>query len=216
MRGDGNGLTATVRQWPIFKRISRSVVSSAVPISVLLLSLLCLPALFFPLPELNRNEALALLMLAGVVVFYSLHRAQNYYGMLHGSIYVSIFALFFLYNLAVVTDGHWPRSLSDHDFCAGSGVGIDQDGLPQKYCGLETSSFELLMVFLSWFLPFVLFQELHLPANVVEAGRLACLQVLPFMLATKIYFNVQPQGNKWVVGALAGAMVVVALRGLVG
>jgi hypothetical protein len=78
---------------------------------------------------------------------------------------------------------------------------------------LMPSSFELLMVFLSWFLPFVLFQELRLPDDVVNAGRLACLQVLPFMLATKIYFNLQPQGNKLVVGALAGAMVLIALRG---
>lgn len=207
---------STVRQWPVFKRISRLLVSRAVPISVLFLSLLCLPALFFPLPELNRNEALALLMLAGVVVFYSLHRSQNYFGLLHGSIYVSIFALFFLYNLAVITDGHWPIVyLTTISVLAAVWVTI-KIVFRRSTVVLSTSSFELLMVFLTWFLPFVLFQELHFPANVVEAGRLACLQVLPFMLATKIYFNVQPQGNKWVVSALAGAMVVVALRGVVG
>src|ERR1035437_7522687 len=98
-----------VRQWPIFKRFSRSIVASVVPISVFLLTLLCLPALFLPLPELNRNEALALLMLTGVVVFYSMHRERSYKGMLHGSVYVSIFVLFFLYNLGGVGDGHWSR-----------------------------------------------------------------------------------------------------------
>lgn len=205
----------TVRQWPVFQRFSRLVVTGAVPVSVLLLSLLCLPALFFPLPELNRNEVLALFMLAGVVVYYSLHRTSAYQGMLHGAIYLSIFVLFFLYNGGGGGDGYWPRVyLTTISVLAAAWVSI-KIFFRKNTVILMTSSFELLMVFLSWFLPFVLFPELRLPANVVEAGRLACLQVLPFMLATKVYFNVQPQGNKWVVGALAGAMALVALRGLV-
>ena len=206
---------STVRQWPIFRRFSRSVVSGTVSTSVFLLSLLCLPALFFPLPELNRHEVLALLILAGVVVFYSLHRAQTYKGMLHGSIYVSIFALFFLYNLAVDAGGHWSHVYLTAISALAAVWVLIKIVFRKNTVILMTSSFELLMVFLSWFLPFVVFQELHLPAIVVEAGRLACLQVLPFMLATKIYFNAQPQGNKWVVGALGGALAVIALRGLV-
>ncbi len=205
---------ATVRQWPIFRRWARLVMSSAVSISVLLLLLLCLPALFFPLPGLNRNEVLALLMMAGVVVFYSVHRSQAYKGMLHGSVYVSIFVLFFLYNLGANFGGHWSSFyLTTISVLAAVWVAI-KISFRRNTVILMTSSFELLMVFLSWFLPFVLFQELHLSAEVVAAGRLACLQVLPFMLTTKIYFNVQPQGNKWVVGALAGAMGAIALRGL--
>lgn len=207
---------ATVRQWPLFKRISKLAVWCAVPISMLLLSLLCFPALFFPLSKLNRNEALTLLILAQVVVYYSSHRAKHYKGMLHGAIYVSIFALFFLYNLSVVSDDHWPRAyLTAISALAAVWVAIKVIFRSNTVI-LMASGFELLMVFLSWFLPFVLFQELHFPAKLAEAGRLACLQVLPFMLATKIYFNLRPQGNKWVVGLLAGAMAVVALRGLAG
>lgn len=207
---------STVRQWPMFRRISLALVSGAVPVSVLLLSLLCLPALFFSLPALGRNEALALLMLTAVVVFYSVHLTHNYKGMLHGSVYVSIFALFFLYNCGGASDGHWQQVyLTTISVMAAVWVSI-KIFFRKNTAILTTSGFELLMVFLSWFLPFVLFQELHLPANVVDAGRMACLQVLPFMLATKIYFNLQPHGNKWVVSALAGAMGVVALRGLLG
>ena len=79
---------------------------------------------------------------------------------------------------------------------------------------LKASGFELLMVLLSWFVPFVVFQEVRLPSAVVEAGRLACLQSLPFLLATKIYFNVQPQADRWVVGVLVSVIVIAALRGL--
>lgn len=206
---------STVRQWPIFKRFSRWVVTSTVRISVLLLLLLCLPALFFPLPHLFRNEALALFMLAGMVLFYSLHRVQTYRGMLHGAIYVSIFILFFLYNLAADAEGHWSRVyLTMISMLATVWVMI-KIVFRKNTTILMTSSFELLMVFLSWFLPFVLFKELRLPSSVVDAGRLACLQVIPFILATKIYFNTQPQGNKWVVGILSGSTVLIALRGLV-
>ena len=205
---------STVRQWPLFQKFSRSVASNAVSISVLLLSLLCLPALFFPLPELNRNEMLALLMMAGVVVYYSLHRSPTYNGVLHGAVYISIFTLFFLYNLATNGGGHWPSAyLTVISVLAAVWVAV-KIIFRRSTVILMTSSFELLMVLLSWFLPFVLLQELYLPTNVVDAGRLACLQVLPFMLTTKIYFNVQPQGNRWVIGVLTGAMVVIALRGV--
>lgn len=206
---------ATGRQWPLFMRLSGAVISSAIPISIFLVSLLCLPALFFPLPELNRNEALALFMLAGAVVFYSLQHKQASQGMLHGAVYVSIFALFFLYNLAVAADGHWVNVyLMVISLLAAVWVAI-KIILRRKVVVFRTSGFELLLVFLSWFVPFVLLEGLRLPADVIEAGRLACLQVLPFMLAAKIYFNLHPQGDRWVVGALAGAMVVTALRGLV-
>ena len=206
---------STVRQWPIFRRFSRLVVTTTVRISVLLLLLLCLPALFFPLPHLFRNEALALLMLAGMVLFYSLHREQTYRGMLHGAVYVSIFILFFLYNLAADAEGHWPRVYLTMISIVATVWVMIKIVFRKNTTILMTSSFELLMVFLSWFLPFVLFKELRLPSSVVDAGRLACLQVIPFILATKIYFNTQPRGNKWVVGILSGATVLIALRGLV-
>lgn len=203
----------SIRQWPIFISISRSIQQHAVLVSVLLILLLCLPALFFPLPELNRNEVLGLLMLTGMVLYYSIHRTQSYSGMQHGSIYVSIFVLFFLYNLAPATEVVLPKIyLTVISMLAVVWVAL-KITFRRNTVILSTSSFELLMVFLSWFMPFVLFQELHLPTLVVESGRLACLQVLPFMLATKIYFNAQPHANKWVVGALTGAMVIVALRG---
>lgn len=207
---------STIRQWPVFRGISRWTVVNVARISVLLLALLCLPALFFPVPDLNRNEALALLMLAWAVLFYGFHRFQGYRGMLHGSIYVSIFTLFFIYNLAAEGGRDWP-SIYLTVISALAAIWVTAKIIfRRKMVILRTSSFELLMVFLSWFMPFVLFKELNLPVNVIDAGRHACLQVLPFMLAIKLYFNMQPRANKWVVGILSGATVLIALRGLVG
>lgn len=206
----------TVRQWPMFRHVSRWSMANVVPISVLFFLLLCLPALFFPLPALDRKESLSLFILAGMVVFYSLHLTQSYKGMLHGSIYVSIFALIFLYGLGGNARMHWPVTyLTITSLFAVAWVAI-KIIFRNKTAILKTSSFELLMVFLSWFVPFVLFQELRLPVNVEEAGRVACLQTLPFLLVAKVYFNFRPQGDRWVVGALAGTMVMVALRGLAG
>lgn len=206
----------TIRQWPIFLSISRRVRASVVTVSVLLLMLLCLPALFFPVPEFNRNEMLALFMLAWAVLFYGFHRSQGHRGMLHGSIYVSIFTLFFLYNLAAEGGRHWP-SIYLTLISALAVIWVTTKIIfRRKLVILNTSGFELLMLLLSWFLPFVLFQELSLPIRVVDAGRHACLQVLPFMLAIKIYFDTQPQANKWVVGILSGTMVLITLRGWMG
>jgi len=206
----------TIRQWPIFRSISRWMRGNVVNVSVLLLMLLCLPALFFPVPEFNRKEALTLFMLSWVVLFYGFHRFQGYRGMLHGSIYVSIFTLFFLYNLAAESGRHWPSIyLTAISALAVTWV-IAKIIFRRKLVILSTSGFELLMLLLSWFMPFVLFQELSLPARVVDAARHACLQVLPFMLAAKIYFGTQPQANKWVVGILSGTMVLIALRGWAG
>jgi len=202
-----------IRKWPVFIQISRWVVDKAVTISVMLAALVCLPAVFLPLPELNRNEVLALLMIAGAIAYYGLHRAPGQNGMLHGAVYVSLFALFFLYNLGSGEAESWLGIyLTAISILAVTWVSI-KIIFRRHATVLMPSSFELLMVFLSWFLPFVLFQEMHLSTYAAEAGRLACLQVLPFMLAAKIYFNIQPHANRWVVSVLAGALMVIALRG---
>ena len=205
----------TVTQWPIYKRIAETITLYIVPVSVLIFSLISLPVLFFPLPELNHNEVLVLFMLAGGVVFYSFHLLQSNKGMLHGSIYVSIFVLIFLYNCGGIGDGHWPRIYLTTISVLTLLWVLVKIAFNKKMVVLKASGFELLMVLLSWFVPFVVFQEVRLPSAVVEAGRLACLQSLPFLLATKIYFNVQPQADRWVVGVLVSVIVIAALRGLV-
>lgn len=215
-RGGSKRSYISFRQYPLFLRAAKWVMENVVRVSMLLMLLVCLPVLFFPLPDLSRNEVLALFMLAGMVGFYGLHPTQTNMGMLHGSIYVSIFVLFFLFNLTADASGGWPRVyLATVSLLAALWV-VAKIVFRKNTSVLRTSSFELLMVFLSWFLPFVLFEELRLPMNVVEAGRSACLQVLPLMLSAKIYFNLQPQGNRWVVWVMVGAMLLVVLRDLAG
>jgi hypothetical protein len=160
-------------------------------------------------------DTAALTLLAGMVVFYGLQPARANRGMLHGSIYVSIFVLFFLFNLTSDAAGGWTRVyLATVSFLAALWV-VAKIIFRKNTAVLQTSSFELLMVFLSWFLPFVLFEELRLPLSVLDAGRSACLQVLPLMLSAKIYFNLQPQGSRWVIWVMSGAMMLVVLRGLI-
>lgn len=201
------------RQWALLKWASRLIRTGTIPVSVLLLLFLCLPALFFPLPELSRNGTLALSMMLCILIYYSFNHSQQNNGILHGSVYVLIFALFFLYNLGSATGEHWSVTYLTFISVMAAVWVLVKIIFRRSTAILGASSFEILMVFLSWFLPFVLFQELRLPGNVVDSGRIACLQVLPFISATKIYFNVQPHGNKWVVAALCGAIVIVVLRG---
>jgi len=205
-----------VRKWPLFKRVSKATERVAIRVSVILLLLVCLPALLFHLPVLNRNEVAALLILAGVVVYYSSNLTHDGKGILHGSVYVSIFVLFFLYNVTEVADTHWSSIYLVFVPVLASAWVVIKIVFQRRSVVLKTSGFELLMLFLSWFLPFVLLEGLNLSMHLVDAGRLACLEALPFMLAAKVYFNLQPQGNRWVVFAMTGAMAVVAIRGLLG
>lgn len=201
------------RQWALLKWASKLIRTGTIPVSVLLLFLLCLPALFFPLPELSRNGTLALSMMLGILIYYSTNHSQQNNGVLHGAVYVLIFALFFLYNLGSAAGEHWSVAYLTFISMLAAVWVFFKIVFRRNTAILGASSFEILMVFLSWFLPFVLFQELRLPANVVDAGRIACLQVLPFVSAVKLYFNVQPHGNKRVVAVLCGAIVIVVLRG---
>ncbi|MFA5370908.1 MAG: MraY family glycosyltransferase [Sideroxydans sp.] len=204
----------SMRQWPLFRQIAQWVGLVVVPASYLLIALMCVPALFFPLPELNRSEALALLLLAGVTVFYCVSRTQVNHGMLYGAVYVSIFALMFVYNLGSLDESFWHGVyLQTIAVLAASWVVIKLI-FRKNTVFLNISGFELLMVLLSWFLPFVLLEDLRLQDDVIEAGRMACLQVIPFMFTAKIFFNTQPQKNQWMVGALSGAMLVIVLRSL--
>ncbi|MDP2760547.1 MAG: MraY family glycosyltransferase [Sideroxyarcus sp.] len=203
-------------QWPLFSQGFNLVALVLVPVSFLLIVLLCLPALFFPLPEMDRSEALVFLIMAAVAVFYCISRSEANKGMLYGSVYLSIFALMFIYNLAANTEASWPiHYLQTISLLAALWI-LLKLVFRKNLLYLKTSGFELLMVLLSWFLPFVLFKDLHLPESVVDAGRMACLQVIPFMFVTKIYFNAKPQDNRWVVGVLSVAMTVVALRSIFG
>lgn len=207
---------ATIRQYPWFIKMADQMVAWAAPMSLLLLLLLCLPALFITLPEMNRSQALAFLMVAGVALVYCLSRTEVNRGILHGALYVSIFALIFIYNLAASDGSGWEAGYLWALTATAIIWVVSKMVFRKNATYLKTSGFELLMVLLSWFLPFVLFEDLKLPQEVIEAGRVACLQVIPFVIVAKIYFNAKPQDNRWIVGGLSGAMVVVALRGFLG
>jgi len=204
------------RQYRWFTKVADRMIVWAAPMSLSLLLLLCLPVLFIALPEMNRSQALAFLMVAGIALVYGVSRSEVNRGILHGALYVSIFALVFLYNLAASEGPGWEAGYLWMLAAAATLWVVSKMIFRKNATYLKTSAFELLMVLLSWFLPFVLFEDLKLPQPVIEAGRVTCLQVIPFMIAAKIYFNAKPQDHRWLVGGLSGAMAVVALRGLLG
>lgn len=129
---------------------------------------------------------MALLLLAGVTVFYCVSRTQVNRGMLYGAVYVSIFAMVFIYNLGAATGTFRPGAYLQVISVLAAAWVVVKLVFRKNTVFLKVSGFELLMVLLSWFLPFVLLEDLRLPGNVVEAGRMACLQVIPFMFTAKI------------------------------
>ncbi len=212
--GKSPAILRNLKQWLSNLRMRANNISlHTVAVSLVLLSLLCAPALFAPIVALNRGQAVAMLMLSAVVVIYCRSRDKQNLGILHGVVYVSMVVLVFIYNLSPNPQVQWV-----HLYVGGLSllaVGwVTLKLLLRKNTGaFKADSFELLILFLSSFVPLVLLDEMRFSAHIVEAGRLACLQAIPLLVVVKIYFAQQPAGNRWVERTLAAALAVVALRG---
>ena len=58
-----------------------------------------------------------------------------------------------------------------------------------------TSSFELLLIFISWFIPYAILPALEVPDSILYAAKLACLGAIPLLIAMKLIIKAQPHRN---------------------
>ena len=56
----------------------------------------------------------------------------------------------------------------------------------QRKAHFMTSSFEILLIFISWFIPFVVLPAIEVPEHVLTATKLACLGAIPLFIAIKL------------------------------
>jgi len=79
---------------------------------------------------------------------------------------------------------------------------------------LLTSSFELLLIFIAWFVPYVVLPAIEVPEPVLNAAKLACLGSIPLLVAMKLVIKHQPHRNRKMALALIGMLVLISMRGL--
>jgi UDP-GlcNAc:undecaprenyl-phosphate GlcNAc-1-phosphate transferase len=191
----------------------RRVSFHTAPVSTTLMILLVLPSLFYPVIALQRSQTLALLMLAGIVVLLCLNVKKENKAILHGVVYVALMSLIFLYNLAPDESGRWLHVYVGVLSALSAAWIALKLLLRTAAVPLKTSSFELLILFISAFLPLVFFDELHFPEHTVEAGRFAALEAIPLLIVSKIYFQYDNDKHTWLVRLFALTIAVVAVRG---
>ncbi|MDX8377273.1 MAG: MraY family glycosyltransferase, partial [Mariprofundales bacterium] len=74
-----------------------------------------------------------------------------------------------------------------------------------------TSGFELLIIFISWFIPMIVLPQLHASEELIDILKLVCIEAIPFFLAIKILIREQPRRNHTI--AIAMVFVLVLLSG---
>jgi len=77
-----------------------------------------------------------------------------------------------------------------------------------------TSGFELLMIFIAWFIPGVLAKTLNIPHEYKEILVLSCLESIVFLLAMKIIIRKEPNKNLLLVSYLIFLYFVIGIISL--
>lgn len=75
-----------------------------------------------------------------------------------------------------------------------------------------TSSFELLLIFVSWFVPYIVLPAIELPEHVLHAAKLSCLGAVPLLIAMKLVIKSQPHRNRKMTLALIVMLCLVSIR----
>ncbi len=66
-----------------------------------------------------------------------------------------------------------------------------------------TSGLEVMLIFISWFIPFVVLPVLQVSEEVMAAAKTSCLEAIPLFIAMKIVIRRQPDRNYMMVGGLS-------------
>lgn len=77
-----------------------------------------------------------------------------------------------------------------------------------------TSSFELLLILISWLIPYILLPVLGVSVQIMEAAKLSCLVSIPLFIALKLTVNNRPQRNKRMVLGMITLLVSIGMQTL--
>jgi len=77
-----------------------------------------------------------------------------------------------------------------------------------------TSGFELLLIFISWFIPMIVLPQLHASESSIQTMTVVCIEAIPFFLALKILIREQPFRNRMIALCMLLALMVLSARGI--
>jgi len=181
-------------------------------IGITILVALLLPVLLAPLFGLSGSKVLMLYGLAGLLVFFSFRtRRAADLSILHGTLYLNIFALILVYNLSALAQFSWL-----HEYINGLSV-IACLWVMLKLVFTEckeiifSSDFELLVLLVIGFVVFIVMGDLQVSPMVLQAVQNAFLISIPFMMVMKINIRTHGQGRLYIFLPVI-ALVIMATR----
>lgn len=181
-------------------------------IGISILVALLLPALLAPLLGLSGGKVLMLFGLAVLLVFFSFRKRRAAdLSILHGTLYLNIFALILVYNLSVLVHFSWLHEyLRALSAIAWLWVVLNLAFTECKEIIL-LSDFELLVLLIIGFVAFIFMRDLQVSPLVLQAVQHTFLLSIPFMMVMKINIRTHGQDHLYIFLPVM-ALVIMATR----
>ena len=172
---------------------------------VILLGLL-LPIFFVEsVPLEAHNLLLGVLVL--LLVAYPWKEHLERLNIVYGLFYLSGMTILYVWNLATYT--HFSLTWYTLGFIVilsvWSMLKIRFKGHREVFL---TSGLEVILIFISWFIPFVVLPVLQVSEEVMVAAKTSCLEAIPLFIAMKIVIRRQPDRNYLMVGGLSVVLLL--------
>jgi UDP-GlcNAc:undecaprenyl-phosphate GlcNAc-1-phosphate transferase len=211
---NGRKRKQSIKQWKSFRHMEQALRLTAKPLGILIVAALLFPAIFGSLSSFSSHNVLMLFLISLLMATFSWRTSVSNKGILHGTMYLAIFALQVIYEISASRVPSW---LASYTFLA-AGIVLLWVLLKLFFSThneiVFASGFELLMIFVSWFIPFVVLGKLNLSDELVRAIQHACLSSIPYMLAMKINIRNFGGHNRWVAAPLVFGLVIVGIRAM--
>jgi len=204
------------RQTRLFRGITRIVGHVTPYFGMFLGCALLLPAIW-PAYGLTKTEGLAALAVSVFIalLFPWFERRDRVSGWMHGLLYAAAFTLLAAFHLAPHVPAWLPGYFSMLSVVLTVFVFLKVLFRSHHEIFL-TSSFELLMIIISWMIPLFVIPELGFGEEVSNTLYIVCLESIPVLLAMKILIRKQPRRNFLLAGSVTATLLIMGIRGMTG
>ncbi|MDT8377164.1 MAG: MraY family glycosyltransferase [Mariprofundaceae bacterium] len=173
---------------------------------------LCLPLLVADsIPATLGKPALGLALFVAIAFPWREH--QQHQHIIYGLFYLCGFTILYAWNIS----SYHAFNLNIYIFLFG-GLLLVWSFLKVKFKRRSevflTSGFELLLIFISWCLPYVILPAMEVPEPVLNAAKLACLGAIPLLIAMKLVIRRQPHRNRSMAVGLILILALIAVRAI--
>jgi len=159
----------------------------------------------------TKVEWLLILSVGGLMVLYPLRSSEDRLGIVHGLLYWCIFLLLAIFS-------YYGNELVHHYLAAlamviAIWVSVKLVFKRNRRVFL-TSGFEVLVILVSWLLPYLFMDAAYLSEDGRQRLIIACLESIPFLLAMKIIIRRQPRRNRALMLSLSAVLLILAVTGI--